>query len=157
MKPAPLPATPSLMALLCVIGGIMRGEASAALGMPFLTMGALVPQIGWLIHTWMRMEHLAASGDLCLDAPFVGDDDPEAELCPGWVRQDGPVWLWRHVTDCCAVIVPVRWFVAFRRAEFLTRGLVWAPCWALAALSQKLFLSPGSGPTRNCVLFVPVC
>ena len=55
MKSAPLPATPDMMTLLCLIGGAMRGEGNVFLGMQLLLIGTMVPQLGWLIHAWLRM------------------------------------------------------------------------------------------------------
>jgi hypothetical protein len=155
MKPEPIPAIPNLMVLLCIIGGIMRGEASRALAMQFLTIGAIVPQVGWLIHTWMRMEDIADLGEMNLDAPFVGDDAPEGELRAGWLRQDGDTWLWKHVVGGYAVIIPIQMFTGVGRAEFLSRGRVWSPEWVLSPLSETSFLKPVLAASQNCALIVP--
>lgn len=163
MKPAATPATPSLMTLLCIIGEVMRGEASAALAMSFLVIGVTVPEFGWLIKTWLRMEEYAAAGHVWLGEPesepepeMERGDEHEAGLRSGWVRQDGPVWLWRHVTRVGAVIIPIRWFGTFRIAEFLPRGRAWAPAWSIPVTFQNFIFSLDMAAGRNCDHFVPV-
>jgi hypothetical protein len=158
MKPDPIPATPNLMALLCIIGGIMRGEVSQALAMQFLAIGAVVPQFGWLIRAWLSAEERVANGHFWAVAP--GDEDNDgaaaADLRSGWVCQEGRVWLWRHVSKACTVIIPVRLHFRVRNAHSLRRRLVWSPRWVLSALSFSIFFALDLAESPNCALFVPV-
>lgn len=172
MKAAPIPPTPNLMALLCMIGGAMRGEGPVDLGLQLLLIGTQIPQFGWLLKTWLRMEEYHAAGhvwagewsaeDDAQDDPNLnhyGDGDGHAgdgRLHSGWVRQEGQTWLWRHVTKVCTVIVPIRWFSAYRIAEFLPRAPVWAAGWSLPAPSQNLFFPLALAARSTCVLFVTI-
>ncbi len=155
-----IPATPNLMALLCVIGGIMRGEASAGLAMQFLTVGAIVPEFGALIRAWISMEERVAGGHFWAGTPGDQDDDDDdddaGELRSGWVRQEGRIWLWRHVGRVCTVIIPVRLHFRIRNAHALRRCRVWSPCWALSALTFPFFFALDLAASPNCVLIVPV-
>ncbi len=152
------PATPNMMALLCAIGGIMRGDVSVALVMQFLTIGAIVPEFGWLIRAWLSMEERIAAGHFWAVKPRDDDDGEGAagELRSGWVRQEGRIWLWRHVSKACTVIIPVRLYFHVRDAHGLLRRPVWSPQWALSALTFSLFFALDLGASPNCVLFVPV-
>jgi hypothetical protein len=158
MKPEPIPATPSLMTLLCIIGGAMRGEGPVNLGLMLLVIGTMVPEIGYLIKTWVRLEERAEAGLFWAVGPCADDTDGEstAELRSGWVRREGRVWLWRHVTPVCTVIIPVRLHFRVRNAHSLRRGRVWSPCWVLSALSFPCFFALAVAASPNCALFVPV-
>jgi hypothetical protein len=152
------PASPNLMALLCVIGGIMRGEASAALAMQFLTVGAIVPEFGALIRAWIAMEERVAGGHFWAGTPVDQDDDDDdaGELRSGWVRQEGRIWLWRHVGRVCTVIIPVRLHFRVRNAHALRRRRVWSPCWVISALTFPFFFALDLAASPNCALIVPV-
>jgi hypothetical protein len=151
------PAIPNLMALLCIIGGIMRGEASAVLAMQFLTIGAIVPEFGRLIRAWLSMEERIAAGLFWDGEPPDEDfeDEDTAELRSGWVRQEGRIWLWRHVSKVGAVIMPVRLHFRVRNAHTLRRRRVWSPSWVLPALTFSLFFALDLDASPNCALFVP--
>jgi hypothetical protein len=149
------------MTMLCRIGAGMREAVPSGLYMQFLLIGAMCPRFGALLQAWLFVEERLADG-LPLDEADLRDaDDGDADLCSGWLSQEGPVWRWRHVTRFGSVlIIPVLWFVgrdAFDGMPFwlsLRAGAIagvaavaiWGCVFCLAWLA-----------TQNCVLFVPVC
>jgi hypothetical protein len=126
--------------------------------MQFLTVGAIVPEFGALIRAWISMEERVAGGHFWAGAP--GDDeedgDDTGELRSGWVRQEGRIWLWRHVGRVCTVILPVRLHFRIRNAHALRRCRVWSPQWVISALTFPFFFALDLATSPNCVLIVPV-
>jgi hypothetical protein len=142
MKAEPSPATPDLMMLMCILSGAMCGAVPPFVFMQILTAGALVPELGWVIHRWLDAEERCpkflwerlADGDIGEPEEGFEDDDDlaaEGELRSGWVRTEGGVWLWRHVCSAGVWLIPVRWYGMMPVAAFLRRRRVCSPCWAL--------------------------
>ena len=157
MKPAPLPATPDLMTLLCIIGGAMRGEGNVFLGMQLLLLGTMVPQFGWLIRAWIAMEEREAAGLVWVGEPCdEPDDDDTGELRSGWVRREGRVWLWRHVSRVGMVFVPIRFVGGYRIVVMVRRAQIPAALRAVLASFQNLFFKLDLADTPNCAPIVPV-
>ena len=157
MKPAPLPATPDLMTLLCIIGGAMRGEGTVFLGMQLLLIGTMVPRFGWLIRAWIRLQEREAAGHVWVGEPCdEPDDDAPDELRSGWVRQEGSVWLWRHVSRVGVVFVPIRFVGGCRIVMMVRRVRLPAVLQTVLAPFQNLFFALDLADGKNCVLFVPV-
>jgi hypothetical protein len=89
----------------------MREAVPSGLYIQFLLIGAMCPRFGALIQAWLFVEERLADGLPTDEADFMGDDG-NAELCSGWLSQEGPVWRWQHVTRFGSVLViPILWFV----------------------------------------------
>jgi hypothetical protein len=154
MNPAQIFANPSLMVLVCLIGGALREGVTRDLLVKLMVIGTFVPELGMAITGSMILEE-AMGGD----APWHIDGDPADESgnpASGWVRQDGDGWVWRNVTKGMTMIIvfggaprlraprPRRWR---RMARAFWR--------VVSALSQKLFFALDLAALENCALIVP--
>jgi hypothetical protein len=159
MTSSPIPATPDLMTLLCIIGRTMRGMGSSNLGMQLLVIGAVCPAFGLVLRTWLDLEEHVARAPAS-DDPWWGLDlgDGDGEVRSGWLSRTGPVWRWRQVTRSGSVLVMlVRWFAEPARPNGRRPGAVWAPCWGLSMPLRRFVFLAGLGVRRGPVQLVPAC
>lgn len=110
MQREPSPATSDLMALVCLIGGAVRGAGALGLLVPLLVIGGFCPPLKLALRIWLAAEECFATTEfgsaLFAEADGVGGED---EVRAGWVDRDGPVEVWRHVTRFgIALLIPMQ-------------------------------------------------
>ncbi len=153
------PATPDPMALLCLIGGAVRGAGEWNLLMQLIIIANLCPAIRHALLAWLATEERYAHLEFAEERGVVEDgwDGPDG-YCRGFMTPKGRVVLWRHVTRFgLAVMVPVvvappvclagkpapipGWSVA-RQLAGLSFFRIFLP--ALSALPLLVLIVPGS-------------
>jgi len=152
------PATPDLMALICLIGGAMRGVGQSNLLIQLMLIGTFVRPLGQAIDAWIMVEERYADREFYL-SPRNDEDGwgGEDEIRKGWESKLGRVALWRHVTRFgLAVLVPIQWGDMIRTPEppVATRG--WSVVRWLSTLSFFKIFAPVLGASPPHSLIVPV-
>jgi len=145
MKSEPSAPHSDLMVLLSIISGAMCG-LPVTLRIKLLLIATMVPELGWLVQRWLDVEESSPECWLWEATGRAGEaDDPgdaaEAEVCSGWVRQTGAVWLWRNVSKAGVLICPVRVYAMMRSNLRQPHLRQWTPRPAMvAAFSNFVFL-----------------
>ena len=138
------PAPPDLMALLCLIGGAMRGVWGTDFLTKLVLIGTFSRPLGQALDAWLLVEERYADREFYLsdrkDEDGWGGED---EIRPGWTGQLGRVALWRHVTRFgLAVLVPIQWGDMIRKPEPPVALRGWSVARLLAGLSFFKLFSP---------------
>ncbi len=158
MHPKRSPATPDLMALLCLIGGVVREAGETNLLMQVLVIANLCPEIQHALLAWLATEERYAGLEF-EEEPGVVEDGwggPDGYY-RGFMTPKGRVVLWRHVTRFgLAVMVPVVTGVYVRPSIPAVAAHVAPRTLWLASLSFFHIFLPTLPVAKNCVLFVPV-
>ena len=151
------PATPDPMALLCLIGGAVRGAAEWNLLMQLIIIANLCPAIRHALLAWLATEERYAGLEFAEEHGVVEDGwgGPDGYF-RGFMTPKGRVVLWRHVTRFgLAVLVPVITDspvrLPVRPVAVQARGL----SQMLGSLSFFKFLTRVLAASLNCVLIVP--
>ncbi len=130
------PATPDPMALLCLIGGAVRGAAEWNLLMQLIIIANLCPAIRHAMLAWLVTEERYAGLEFEEERGVVEDGwgGPDG-IYRGFMTPKGRVVLWRHVTRFgLAVMIPV----VTAALDRLPNTLVPARGWSLTALLEAL-------------------
>jgi hypothetical protein len=155
MSPAQIFANPSLMMLVCLIGGALREGVERDLLVKLMVIGTFVPALGMAITGSMIVEEALGS-----DAPWHHQDDPvdeDGHPCSGWIRQDDHGWVWRSVSPVLTMIIALESALGPRRRVRRRPRRGRRAGWSVRAIpSQKRFLPLDLAAPPNCVLFVPV-
>ncbi len=158
MTSARIPATPDLTALLCLMGGAVRGAGELQLLMTLLTIGALVPSFGMVLRFWISAEEKAGCNAVESGVWFAEVDADEGEaddIGPLWTRERGRVLLWSHVTRFGTVmLIPMEGPWLQRIEALAAPSAAWSLSWRLAPSVFSEFSLDGLGATPNCALFV---
>ena len=152
------PATPDPMALLCLIGGAVRGAAEWNLLMQLIIIANLCPAIRHAMLAWLVTEERYAGLEFEEERGVVEDGwgGPDG-IYRGFMTPKGRVVLWRHVTRFgLAVMIPVvtAALMCPLQKQTLVRG--WSRNWLLMPLAFFRIFSPGLALRRNCALFVTI-
>ncbi len=113
MTPAQIFANPSLMTLVCLLGGAVREGMERNVWLQLMVMGTFVPRLGAAMRGTMIV-----ADQLGCDAPWLHEDDPvddEGNPCSGWVRQENGGWVWRCMTKALVMIIAMAWAPAAGR------------------------------------------
>ncbi len=138
------PASPDLMALICLIGGAMRGVGETDLLMKLVLIGTFVRPLGQAIDAWILTEEHYADREYYL-SPRNDEDGwgGEDEIRPGWTGKLGRVVLWRHVTRFgLAVLVPIQWGGMIHKPKPPVTKCSWSVVRWLSPLSFFNFFAP---------------
>ena len=152
------PATPDLMALICLIGGAMRGVGQSDLLTKLVLIGTFVRPLGYAMDAWIMTEERYADREFYL-SPRNDEDGwgGEDEIRPGWICKLGRVALWRHVTRFgLAVLVPIQWGDMIRKPEPPVALRGWSVARPLEGLSFFRIFAPVLGASPSLALIVPV-
>ena len=152
------PATPDLMALICLIGGAMRGVWGTDFLTKLVLIGTFSRPLGQALDAWLLVEERYADREFYLsnrnDEDGWGGED---EFRKGWDGKLGRVALWRHVTRFgLAVLVPIQWGDMIREPEPPVATRSWSVARLLAGLSFFRIFSPASSAAPSLDLFVPL-
>ncbi len=130
-------ATSDLMALICLIGGAVRGAGESNLLMQLLVIGAMVRPVGQALEAWLLVEELYADREFHESSRDDEDGwEGEDELRAGWVGKGGRVVQWRHVTRFgLAVLIPIQWGGMVRKPEPAVARRGWSVVGMLVELS----------------------
>jgi hypothetical protein len=138
-----------MMTLLCLIGGALREIGPSPLWMQVFLIGAISPQFGLLLRTWIDLQErfpvVTSVGDDedDDDEEYADEDDGNEEdddSGSGWLSQNGPIWYWRHVTRLGSVIVvPFVLIAYYDKPEFSVPGRVRAGTRQQTARAKTLF------------------
>ena len=156
MSSARSSSPPDLMALLCLMGGAVRGAGELQVLMQLITIAALVPSFGLVLEAWISAEERAG---LCADATFDDDlaDGDEDEIGFVMTRQKGRMLLWQHVTrfgTVMQVLMDCSWL---RRAEPLAPArAAWSVVWLLSPAVFQEFFGGGLGVAPTHALLVTI-
>ncbi len=163
MTSARSPATPDLMALLCLMGGAVRGAGELQLLMQLLTIGSLVPSFGLVLRAWISAEERAGCNALQSGVWFAEVEAEEGEELPGddigplWTREKGRVLLWEHVTRFGTVmLIPMEGPWLTRVEPLASPCASWRAVWRILAAVFSKFLLGGLGAGTNCVQNVAI-
>ncbi len=152
------PATSDVMALLCLIGGAVRGAGESNLLMQLMVIGTMCRPIGYALNAWLLVEELYADREIYLSS--AGDEDGwggEDEWRPGWADASGCAMRWRHVTRFgLAVLIPIQLGGMIRLPEPPVARLGWRLVSLLATLLHFKIFAQGLRAMRNCGLFVTI-
>ncbi len=152
------PATSDLMALLCLIGGAVRGAGEAHLLMQLMVIGTMCRPVGHALDAWLLVEELYAEREFYESAR--DDEDGwggEDELRAGRIERCGRVAQWRHVTRFgLAVLIPIQWGGMIRLPEKAMSGPLWRLALLLAPVSFFKFSLDDQAATPSCDPIVPV-
>ncbi len=158
MKPGRLHATPDLMALLCLISGVVREAAARDVLMPLLLVGTYCPPLLHALRIWISAEATYATTEF--EYELYCEEDGEGgcdEIRPGWISREGPVLLWRHVDRFGrALLIPIQWYWMVRAVPRPQAGGVWVPRLLLSHLSLFRFFADGLAATKNHAYFVTI-
>ncbi len=132
MTPERSPATPDMMALLCLIGGVVREAAELNLLMQLMLIGTMCRPMAHAIDAWLlteeRYAHLEFEESEGSDEDGWGGED---EVRSGWIASYGQVEVWRHVTRFgLAVLIPVQCVGMIREPEPAVDGRLWTLAWS---------------------------
>ncbi len=152
------PATPDPMALLCLIGGAVRGAAEWNLLMQLIIIANLCPAIRHALLAWLATEERYAGLEFAEEPGVVEDgwDGPDG-MYRGFMTPKGRVVLWRHVTRFgLAVMIPVVTAGPVRLPGQLVATRCWGQGWLLAPLTFLRFFAPGLAFAPTHVLIVTI-
>ncbi len=151
-------ATSDPMALLCLIGGAVRGAGEWNLLMQLLVIANLCPVLRHAMLAWLATEERYAGLEFA-EQPGVVEDGwggPDG-LYRGFLTPKGRVVLWRHVTRFgLAVMVPVVTSAIVRVPVKPVAVVGWSLIGSLIPLSFFKFSTRVLALPQNCALIVPV-